>query len=65
MIQTCLISENQRFPSRVLQKQWQEFTPQHPERGGFHVAWPPEGAAHCRCQMVKLGEGPFWMGKLW
>ena len=21
----------------------QEFTPQHPERGGFHVAWPPEG----------------------
>lgn len=20
-----------------------EFAPQHPERGGFHVAWPPEG----------------------
>ncbi|CAK9024255.1 unnamed protein product [Durusdinium trenchii] len=24
-------------------KHSEEFAPQHPERGGFHVAWPPEG----------------------
>ena len=29
-----------------------DFTPQHPERGGFHVAWPPEGNMEALAQFT-------------